>query len=219
MKITKEDRKQLKRVLENLGNKKTKEQVFYDLCFCICAPQCKFENNIKVIAELKKYGAGGCGFYKTENGCLTEAHLKILLRPVRFYNNKTKYLLETKKKFDFIYNQVITNRGLLDYEKRKWLVKNVKGLGMKASSHFLRNMGYVDLAIIDTHILKYMAEFEKYPDKALEIFRKQATSIAGYEDLEYYFKVLAEDNKLTMAELDALVWKNYSGTEWKDFKY
>ena len=45
---------------------------------------------------------------------------------------------------------------LSDQNKRGWLVVNVNGLGMKASSHFLRNLGNQSFAIIDTHILKYM---------------------------------------------------------------
>ncbi len=36
---------------------------------------------------------------------------------------------------------------------RDWLVENITGLGMKEASHFLRNVGYLDLAIIDKHIL------------------------------------------------------------------
>jgi len=43
-----------------------------------------------------------------------------------------------------------------DFEKREWLVENVNGLGMKAASHFLRNLGNETFAIIDTHIIKFM---------------------------------------------------------------
>ena len=36
--------------------------------------------------------------------------------------------------------------------------KNVKGLGWKESSHFLRNVGYLDVAIIDRHIISNMVD-------------------------------------------------------------
>lgn len=214
MKVTREDRRQLKRVLNNLGRRKTKRTIFYDLCFCLCAPQTTFKNNIKVIKDLKVYGAGGEGFYKTKNWALTETHIQMLCTPVRFYNNKARYLMEAKENFEEIYN-VVKRTGESGYSKREWLVKNVKGLGMKAASHFLRNLGHTELAIIDTHILKFLA----HDEYELEEVRKMATTRKGYESLEFDFKVEASDYRMTTAELDALVWKNYSKTSWEDFKF
>jgi N-glycosylase/DNA lyase len=231
MKVTREDRKELKKVLDNLGRRKRKETVFYDLCFCLCAPQTTFVNNKKVIEDLKVYGAGGKGFYKTKIGLLTEAHLRILCRPVRFYNNKARYLLEAKENFDEIYEKikkVQKDKDNCGYELREWLVKNVKGLGMKAASHFLRNLGFDALAIIDTHIIKFMADDDNFmPIDALwytteeieDKLRKKVTSIKGYEDIESWFQEMAGKYKMTTAELDALVWKNYSKTEWKEFTF
>ena len=40
-----------------------------------------------------------------------------------------------------------------EFEKREWVVKNVKGLRYKEDSHFLRNIDYKNIAIIDFHIL------------------------------------------------------------------
>jgi N-glycosylase/DNA lyase len=204
MKITKEDRKQLKKVLSGFQKRKTKRAIFYDLCFTLCAPQTTFVNNTKVIKELKKRK-----FYDHSVISLPQ-----LCKPVRFYNNKAKYLREAKEKFDMIYKvtQSVTMDG---YRKRDFLVTNVKGMGMKAASHFLRNLGYEDLAIIDTHILKFLA----HDEHELKEVRKMATSKKGYESLEFDFKVEASDYRMTVAELDALVWKNYSNTDWKEFKY
>ena len=43
------------------------------------------------------------------------------------------------------------------HEIREWLVKNIKGIGYKEASHFLRNTGFGDaIAILDRHILKNM---------------------------------------------------------------
>ena len=42
-----------------------------------------------------------------------------------------------------------------DMDVREEIVKNVKGLGYKEASHFLRNIGLgKDLAILDRHILR-----------------------------------------------------------------
>ena len=222
MKITSDDRKQLKRVLKDLGRKKTKQTIFYDLCFCLCAPQTTFKNNIKVIAELKKEE-----FYDLPLEMFTKCKhcmdaLKETLKPVRFYNNKARYLIEAKENF----NEILLNIKKVDkddcgYAQREWLVKNVKGLGMKAASHFLRNLGYDALAIIDTHIIKFMANREpkEVREELIKEYRKSVTKSRGYEMLEMSFQCLAGKYKMTTAELDALVWKKYSNTNWEDFTF
>lgn len=214
MKVTREDRKQLKKVLSGFQKRKRKETIFYDLCFTLCAPQTTFKNNLKVIAELKKRK-----FYTHD-----VINLPQICKPVRFYNNKARYLLEAKSNFEMIYSMIKDKHGKEDcgYFKRWWLMKNVKGMGMKASSHFLRNLGYDALAIIDTHIIKFLslqsvADWQDEP--TIESLSKKATTVEGYEDLEMWFQTIAGHMNLTTAELDALVWKNYSNTDWKEFKY
>jgi N-glycosylase/DNA lyase len=229
--ITQQDREGLNKVFENFGRKKTEEEIFYDLCFTILAPQTKFQNNIKVIQKLKEldfyyFGEaykGYCGIEQIEE----------ILKPVRFYKNKTKYLLEAKKKFPEIL-QAISSLDTWDnkqsihvidvYKIREWLIANVKGMGYKTSSHFLRNIGDSTLAIIDTHIIKFLAEelcvtFGFTYEEAVKEFRKQAIRKEGYLGLEKLFQNIAKQNGLSCAELDSFLWKYYSGTSWEDFKY
>jgi len=221
MKVTRDDRVQLRNTLAGMTRRKTKRTIFYDLCFCICAPQTTFKSNIKVIQELKK-----SKFYEKPVDLFMGTFqkekdiLKQMLKPVRFYNNKARYLIGAKKDFDKVLDLIWKEHGDYcylnkdcGYDKREWLVKNVKGLGMKAASHFLRNLGYDALAIIDTHILKFMAEelgYYQYP---------KSMSIRYYKELEMDFQYIAGKMNLTTAELDALIWKEYSGTSWEDFKY
>lgn len=210
MKVTREDRTELRKVLQGLGREKTKREVFYDLCFCICAPQTTFKNNTKVIKELKKRK-----FYNHD-----VIDLKQILRPVRFYNNKAKYLLAAKEGFDLIY-EASFDEVLETEHKRDVLVRIVKGMGMKAASHYLRNLGHEELAIIDTHVIKFLASTYKGQVvlPLLESYKRMATTKNGYKELEALFEQEADDRNLTVAELDALVWKNYSNTSWGDFKY
>jgi N-glycosylase/DNA lyase len=93
-----------------------------------------------------------------------------------------------------------------DFEKREWLVNNVSGLGMKSSSHFLRNQGAKNLAIIDTHIIKFMDA-------------RQPRTKNEYLQIESAFTDTAKSHNFTVAELDALVWKVYSKTPWSEFKF
>lgn len=195
--ITDLDREMAKKVFEaNFGNTKADKDIFYELCFCICAPQTTFKNNIQVINKLRELD-----FYGYEDEIKLEFLWKIV-KPVRFYKRKTEFLLEAKQKFDEVL--VWVKSGIPAWAKRDWLVKNVKGLGLKASSHFLRNLGANDLAIIDTHILKFLNVKDKKWDyfKLENILRQQASMLG-----------------ITVAELDIIVWKHYSKTDWKDYVY
>lgn len=196
MKITKEDREGLKKVFKDFGRKKLDEDIFYDLCFCILAPQTTFKSNTRVTNSLIKLD-----FYRKG---YDREFLEEVVKPARFYRNKTKYLLEAKKDIERILWFLESDRE--DILKRDFLVKHVKGLGMKTASHFLRNLGNIDLAIIDTHIIKFMAC--DHPKN-----RK------GYLKIEKRFQERAKELNLTPAELDALVWKKYSNTAWEAFKW
>jgi len=90
---------------------------------------------------------------------------------------------------------------------RNRIVKDVKGIGLKEASHFLRNIRHEKFAIIDTHILKFLNVENK------NITPKQ------YKKLESDFRLISEDLNLTPAVLDALVWRHYSKTKWSNFVY
>jgi len=191
--ISEEDRKNIYLILKKFSEPKSKEDIFYDLCFAICAPQTTFKSNRKVIDKLIEKD-----FYNSD---IELEELKTIIRPVRFLR-KAQYLLEAKIKFLFIYTLVSDNY-FSEHHKRAWLVKNIKGLGYKASSHFLRNLGAQDLAIIDTHIIKFM-NIEKFLSK-------------DYINIESDFREIATENNLSIAGLDAYVWKIRSNTDWSEF--
>jgi N-glycosylase/DNA lyase len=135
-----------------------------------------------------------------------EDKLPELIKEVRFKNNKSRWLSEAKNCFSWILSK-INDPDLSAVEKRRWLVNNIKGFGMKTASHFLRNLGYTELAIIDTHILKFL-NLCVYP-----------TTQKTYEKIEDAFKQIAKKQGLTPMELDAYVWKEYSKTPWTEFDW
>lgn len=75
---------------------------------------------------------------------------------------------------------------------------------MKTASHFLRNQGEKSLAIIDTHIIKYLQG-------------EQHRNAREYLEMETEFRKRADEVGMSVAALDAYVWKVSSGTFWKDF--
>lgn len=194
--ISSEDLKRLKAVLAEFKQPKGDEQIFYNMCFCLCTPQTTFKKNKIVIARLLENK-----FYISD---IEHEELSEMVKEVRFRNNKAKWLLEAKEKFLEVL-EIVRDKNLNAVEKRRWLVKNINGFGMKTASHFLRNLGHTDLAIIDTHILKFM-DVVSYP-----------VTQRTYEEIEENFKAVAKKKGLTPAELDSYVWKTYSGTSWAEF--
>lgn len=196
--ISSDDRKKLKAVLAEFNQPKGDGQIFYNMCFCLCTPQTTFKKNKIVIARLIANN-----FYSSS---IKHEELSEMVREVRFRNNKAQWLLEAKERFSEIL-EIVRNKELSTVEKRRWLVKNINGFGMKTASHFLRNLGHTDLAIIDTHIIKFMG-VTSYP-----------ITQRVYEQIEEDFKKVAKTIGLTSAELDSYVWKTYSGTPWTEFDW
>jgi len=90
-------------------------------------------------------------------------------------------------------------------ELRLWLVNNVKGLGWKESSHFLRNIGYRNLAILDRHILRNL--------KRLGVITKLLKTLNAkkYLQIEKKFKKFSKRIGISMDELDLLFWSMETG--------
>ena len=82
---------------------------------------------------------------------------------------------------------------------RDWIVKNVKGLGYKEASHFLRNIGFDDFAIIDFHIVDLLADYNLIK-KPKNLNRKK------YLEIEKILRKISRKTGLTLAELDLYLW-------------
>lgn len=90
---------------------------------------------------------------------------------------------------------------------REWLVKNVKGVGMKEASHFIRNIGFggKELAILDRHILKNLKEL-----KVIEKIPKKLTK-KTYLEIEEKMREFCKMLGISMYELDMLLWYKETG--------
>lgn len=194
--INEEDRLAAETVMNKFKTEKTEEDIFYHFCFTILVPQATHKNTMVVVENLKKKNFFGVA--------IPEDTLKELVKSTRFFNNKTKYLLILKQNWEWIYEMTISLRESLVL--RDFLVESVQGLGMKAASHLMRNLGHDDVAIIDTHILKH------YGFKAPKNNKE-------YIGLEAFIREDAKQYGLSVGLLDIYLWKSYSNTNWKDFIY
>ncbi|MFW5890827.1 MAG: hypothetical protein ACOCUI_01255 [bacterium] len=176
---------------------KSDEELFYDMCFCILAPQAKFHGNLYIVNELKRNN-----FYYKD---ISMKKLIKLCERSRFKHVKSKRLILAKEKFPKLI-KIIRNNMIDTQEKREWLVKNINGYGMKASSHFLRNCGSDKIAILDTHIFKFLKADSPKTKKE-------------YLELENKFIKIAKQMQLNPNILDLIIWKHYAKVDWNEYVY
>ncbi|MFH1212003.1 MAG: N-glycosylase/DNA lyase [Candidatus Woesearchaeota archaeon] len=187
-----------KRLAEFAGFKhKNSNEWFSELCFCILTANSKARTAMKIQDEL---GAKGFCSY-----CASDIKECIIRNKHRFHNNKTKYIVEARKHLD-IKNEIITiAKKDGEASARDWLVGNVKGLGYKEASHFLRNTGFFNLAVLDRHILNLMVEYGIIKEKPHSLTRNK------YLEIEKKFKSLADSFSMSCAELDLYMWSLKTG--------
>lgn len=117
---------------------------------------------------------------------------------VRFYRKKAVFIRKALDNFDLVVEILET-----DTEMRDELVRNVKGLGLKEASHFLRNIGKKDVAIVDRHIARYLRESGYISSESL--------TPKKYLECEVVLKKIASEMKMSLAELDLLLWYKETG--------
>jgi len=172
---------------ESLGRKPSKE-IFKELCFCILTANFRADRSIYVQKEI------GDGFLTLPKERLAKT-LKEL--GCRFHTNKAGYIVDARRHSDSI--KVVSCSFKDSAEFREWLVKNVKGIGYKEASHYMRNIGYDDVAIIDFHIVDVLAEYGLLA-KPKTMTRKR------YLEIENILKKISEKSGLSLGELDLYLW-------------
>jgi N-glycosylase/DNA lyase len=92
-------------------------------------------------------------------------------------------------------------------ERRDWLAqeKQIKGLGYKEASHFLRNVGVKGHAILDKHVMRCLSEVGVI-DAA-----KPPANRRRYLDIEQAYLRFAKDIRINSDELDLVLWSMKTG--------
>jgi len=184
--------------------KKDDKEIFSELCFCILTPQ---SNAILCDTAIKRLKTSGCLF----NASATK--IKPIIKFARFINKKANYIVEARKFFKK--NGSLSLRPYINNTKdilviRDWLVDNIKGIGYKEASHFLRNIGLgKDLAILDVHILKNLKRYGIIKKIPKTLTKKR------YLDIESKMRDFSFRIGIPMAELDLLFWAKETGVVFK----
>ncbi|MEM2176904.1 MAG: N-glycosylase/DNA lyase [Archaeoglobaceae archaeon] len=111
---------------------------------------------------------------------------------VRFYKKKALYIKDAMQKFQKL-------RIPDSDDARDILVREILGFGYKEASHFLRNTGRKNLAILDTHILDWLG------------VEKKSLSRRRYLEIEKKMQEIAGRIRKSVAELDLLIWAMKTG--------
>jgi N-glycosylase/DNA lyase len=180
------------------------EDIFNELIFCMLTPQSRAKPCWAAVENLLNKNLLLRGDIN---------HIAKELNGVRFRNKKAGYIIQARKQFSI--DSKITIRFHINQfsdarDAREWLVQNVKGIGYKEASHFLRNIGFMeDFAILDRHILKNL--------KSLRVVEKIPNSLSKkrYFEIEKRMKEFSDRSEIPMGDLDLLLWYKETGEIFK----
>jgi len=167
------------------------EDIFSELCFCLMTANFSAAGGMNIQNEI-----GSAGFCELQESDLA-GELKNLGH--RFPNARANYICAARN-VDLKW----ARENLEGNELREWLVKNVKGLGYKEASHFLRNIGYDDFAIVDFHIVDLLVRMNL-------IEKPKTMTPKKYLEIEKVLKEIGNKTNLTLAELDLYLWYMETG--------
>jgi N-glycosylase/DNA lyase len=181
------------------------ERIFSELAFCFCTPQSKAQSCWLAVSMLQDSGLLYAG---SQDDIKRTLH-----RKVRFHNNKSGYILHARNLFTEK-GRLSIKKKLLEkgtpYEMREWLVSNLKGIGYKEASHFLRNIGFgKDIAILDRHILKNLKKHGAIKEIPKFLTPKK------YREIEQQMSEFSRKVRIPMEEMDLLFWSEETGEVFK----
>jgi N-glycosylase/DNA lyase len=128
----------------------------------------------------------------------------------RFPVARPQYIVVTRDYFRAEFDMKLRKRLLSfadPFERRDWLAqeKQVKGLGYKEASHFLRNIGVKGHAILDKHVMRCLCEV------GVVDAPKPPSTRARYLAVEKELIRFAREIKIDFDELDLVLWSMKTG--------
>lgn len=166
---------------------------FNELCFCVLTANYTAEGGARIQSAM------GTGFETLARSDLSK-RLKSL--GYRFPNVRAGFIVENRRLRGTLHESLECFNDCAD--AREWLVENVKGFGYKEASHFLRNTGHTDVAIIDRHILRFLVK-EGLIEEPKTLTRKR------YLSIERLLRAIAGALGISLSELDLYLWYMMKG--------
>ena len=175
-------------------------RIFEELCFCIFTANTSAEMGAKAVDAVRNVLINGTademtrrleGIYRFNN-----------VRPAHIIHTRT-YL---KNSINFeLKNKIKSFKDKNELREFFALNKDIKGLGYKEASHFLRNIGFKGYAILDKHIINSLHEFNILKTNEKPKNNKE------YLEIEQKFKDFSKEIGIDIDELDLLLWSRKNG--------
>jgi len=173
-------------------------RLFEELAFCVMTPQSRARAALRAVEELKSRGL------LLEGG--PEEVAEVLRRNgIRFHNQKARFIVKNRELVRGDKPRLIELLGEDVHRVREVLVEEVWGFGLKEASHFMRNIGYSGLAVLDRHVLRWMKALGAIEEVPRTLTRRR------YLELERRFIRLSEELGLAPEALDLLLWYASTG--------
>jgi len=177
------------------------ERLFEELVYCIFTAGASARMGLNSIERVRPYllKAG----HGRLNRLLTGAH--------RYPNARSEYVVHTRnylrRDCELRLGERLNSFGADVDARRDFFAKNpdIKGIGYKEASHYLRNIGYRGYAILDKHILRTLNEIGVIDSPDPPGTKKK------YLAVEDRMRKFAGDIKINFDELDLLLWSNKTG--------
>ena len=175
-------------------------RLFEELCFCIFTANTSAEMGLKAVDAVRNVLITGNA----------EDMTRRLEGIYRFNNLRPEFIVHTRNYLKNSLNFQLKNKIKSFKNKNELrdffaLNKDIKGLGYKESSHFLRNIGFRGYAILDKHIINSLHEFGVLKTNGKPKNNKE------YLEIEQKFIDFSKDVGIDMDELDLLLWSRKNG--------
>ena len=175
------------------------EAIFEELCFCLFTAGSSAGTGLKAVDAIRDILMTGSAEELAER--LKGIH--------RYGKHRAEYVVLARdfiqKKLDFKLKKTVESFGDNKEELRDFFVRNIKGLGYKEASHFLRNIGFKGYAILDRHILRNLCRWGVAEETASPSSKKK------YLEIEAKMKDFANQIGVDFDDLDLLFWSNETG--------
>lgn len=200
----------------NKWDEMSDDELWQELCLCILSSNVPYESAQSVLFHLMKKG-----YLRLEWITKTPDSEKLIAdelskplylprrvdgsyRKYRFPNVRARNIFQAAKvvssKKDWLSKLLAAS--ISEREARDCLVSNISGLGLKEASHFLRNIRYSNkLAIIDSHVVSFLEEYEENPLKNTKTITRKI-----YLELESQLQEICDKNGLDLSIFDMAIW-------------
>lgn len=184
----------------DLGRTASDEKLFEELVFCIFTAGASARMGLRSVENVRS--SLMTGSLVDIQDALRGAH--------RFRFSRGKYVHQTREYFRTSFGLRVRHAltGISDANARRdFLAQNreVRGIGYKEASHFLRNIGFGGYAILDKHVLTRLAEFGVIEEP------KPPSTRGRYLEIEEKTRRFARRIGIDVDELDLLLWYTKTG--------